>query len=203
MNKFLVVDEVDDASEVLRLREEAWLLRAEKLKLEKKYQKLTKDNNASADIIFSLLTEKSELMNECGSLNIKIGDLENEIRGLQAALSASKDEIVEKEGCWVADKAEPITKLDGMADQLAHHEAEAEAEAEALSSFEEGYNECVKRFAGIGMAIALNVTLPSCRTNLEPRKLFPPIKVTRLSLIWNGVCLDKLWYFNAFVFFVF
>ncbi|XP_074368088.1 uncharacterized protein LOC141708380 isoform X1 [Apium graveolens] len=97
-SKAVPVADPDDVSDPMHIavREEIRFLRYENLDLEKKSDALTKDNNASADRVFSLLTEKSELITECGSLSVKVADLENEVRGLEAALSASKDGLVEK-----------------------------------------------------------------------------------------------------------
>lgn len=46
-----------------------------KLELEKVSDSLIKENNASADKIFSLLTEKFELITECDSLGASVKDL--------------------------------------------------------------------------------------------------------------------------------
>ncbi|XP_074343965.1 uncharacterized protein LOC141683176 [Apium graveolens] len=82
LSKMLVLDEAIDVGKVSKLRKEAHVLKDEKLNLEKKLEDLTKNNNASTDRIYSLLTEKSDVLNECGSLNVKVANLENEVRGL-------------------------------------------------------------------------------------------------------------------------
>ncbi|KAL8125920.1 hypothetical protein AgCh_013286 [Apium graveolens] len=82
---------------------------------------------------------------------VKLSDVpdpdELEVEGLNAALGASMDNLVENEAFWIDDKAELITKLDGMGVSLSC------CQTEALKSFEEGYGEFLNRLAGSGVDV--------------------------------------------------
>lgn len=147
LGKILSLKEVVDVGEVSKLRDEVFVLKSSKLELEKAADKLTEDNNASADRIFSLLTEKSELISECDALGVSVKDLKTENGGLEAALGALKDELAAKEESWIAEKADLVAKLDSFGAQL------ASCQAESLKSFEDGYGECFNRFAGAGFDV--------------------------------------------------
>lgn len=82
----MVLGEVVDAEEVKKLREENAVLKSSKLELEKASHSLTKKNNASADRIFALLTEKSELFTEYDSLGASVMELKIENFGLELLL---------------------------------------------------------------------------------------------------------------------
>lgn len=135
--------EVFDVGEVSRLRSEVGVLRATKLDLERASESLTKENNASADRIFSLFSEKSELISECDSLGIKVKEQEVENCDLKVALDVYKRDLAEKESSWAAEKASMTAKIDEVTAQL------AQCQEESLKSFKEGYRECVSRFAGV------------------------------------------------------
>lgn len=62
-------------------------------------------------------------------------------------MGACKRDLAEKESSWDVEKAGIIAKLDEMTDQLAR------CQAESLKSFEEGYGQCVIRFAGAGVDV--------------------------------------------------
>lgn len=147
LGKLLVVGELPDVEEVRRLRDEVVVLKSTNSQLEKASEKLTKDNNASADRIFALLTEKSELITECDSLSAGMKELKLENCGLEAALGALKDAVAVKEEAWIAEKADLIAKLDDFGVQMAR------CQAEALKSFEEGYGECLGRLSGVGVDV--------------------------------------------------
>ncbi|KAL8114223.1 hypothetical protein AgCh_021177 [Apium graveolens] len=90
--KLLSLGEVADAAEVTKLREEIQSLRAENLDLEKKSDALTKDNNASADRVYSLLTEKFEL-----KVNVRAADKSKliiKLDGMAAQLARCKTEAL-------------------------------------------------------------------------------------------------------------
>lgn len=89
----MIVGEVVDAGEVAKLRDKVVFFRSSKLEHEKTSEDLTKENNASADRIFSLLTEKSKLISECDSLGTSVKELKIEKRRLYAALNAYKEDI--------------------------------------------------------------------------------------------------------------
>lgn len=143
----LKLGEVVDAGEVSRLRGEVCDLGVVKASLEKSVEELTRENNAAADRAFKLLTEKSELITECDSLSVSVKDLKSEVCGLKAALDASREEIAMKEKSWISDKSDLVAKLDETHGQLAR------SQAESFKSFEEGYGECVARFAGVGVDV--------------------------------------------------
>lgn len=81
-----------------RLRDEVDVLKSTKLELEKTSHSLTKENNASGDRNFALLTEKYELITKYDLLGASVKDLKIKNCGLKAALSASKDKLTAKEG---------------------------------------------------------------------------------------------------------
>lgn len=141
LEKFLAFGEVVDVGEVSRLRSEVGVLRASKLELEKTFENLIKENNASADRIFSLLTEKSDLISECDFLGVKVKEQEVEVCELKIAFKACKKDLVEKKSSWDAEKDGMVFRLDEMTTQL------AQCQVESIKSFEDGYGECVSRFA--------------------------------------------------------
>lgn len=81
-----------------RLRDEVDVLKSTKLELEKTSHSLTKENNASGDRIFALLTEKYELITKYDLLGASVKDLKIKNYGLKAALKASKFKLTAKEG---------------------------------------------------------------------------------------------------------
>lgn len=147
MEKLLTLNEVVDVGEVSRLHDEVSVLKSSKLELEKVADNLTKENNTSADRIFSFLTEKSELISECDALGVIVKDLMVENCGLKAALGASKDELTKKDESLVAEKAELVAKLDDLGVELARYQAES------LKSFEDVYGESMNRFTGAGFDV--------------------------------------------------
>lgn len=74
-------------------------------------------------------------------------ELQVEVSGLKIVVSAAKEELVEKENAWIAEKAGLVAKLDKVGAQLARYQAKA------LKSFDEGYGECCAHFVGIGIDV--------------------------------------------------
>lgn len=147
LQKLLYLDEVFGIHEVKRLRGEVCDLKEENLELKKSSEGLAREKDSSDQKVFNLLAEKSELITECDSLGASVKDLKLKIANLKVAANVIKEEYVGMENSWIAAKADLVSKLDDLGAQLAR------CQAESLKSFEEGYEECYTRLAGVGIDV--------------------------------------------------
>lgn len=150
LERLLKLREVVDADEVVRLRGEVLGLKSAKLELEKNSATLLEENKASSDKVFGLLAENSGLVTECDSLTATVKSLRGDFSSLKESFEAAKVDFASKEKSLKCEKQETLVQLNEVKETLAR------SQLQALKSFEEGYRECLSRFAADGAEVEKN-----------------------------------------------